>query len=655
MPLLDRASTASTEGPLEWSASGASGKVRDEFAVEADDLERKLRRLLYEGEYERSLSQYIAPEEHYTIDVATLDIDNSDTAHEHTKYHALTLRVSSFDKVRNLKERIKERAEDVRKKDPDRTAIEIAPTALRLMKVVSTDAAGKIVYKELSNDDATLEFYKLKDQDTLHLVKSVLFVRTRMNCNMKSKILDELFRERKKQVEELADVVRKDFENQGKDADMFKREEDRKHITDEVQEKQHDLYNDNTELTNTMKKVLDLLPKLGDEIGYPLRHESFKYDGQRRFTAARVSGIVATYGADPETVKKGRFATCSWDPDLQKAQESGDHHFAAIREWTLPDGYSTMYEAPKKEVVLCAKDNRWQQPLCLTWIPKNNILAAGLFDGTIVYFDPNSDGPVQYIGHNRKQDTEEEFLDLVLQRMEISQAETQEPITAVAAAPNNDNDHTLLVAGTMNGTLRLYVYNGKPHEFSLQLGGWSLVREISRCLNEDDPLALRHSESANHQARESTHQGVGRTDNPLWPFFGHEHVHSHSSAEEAHSDVVCSLVWLSDRKFVSASLDKRIFVWEVRWEVQSTDQGEHFWPSFYASGRKISLARREITDGAKTAHAAPITALIVGDKELIVRPELHASPVLFVSSSIRWLTVAGKCIGRRSTSKIVGL
>lgn len=105
------------------------------------------------------------------------------------------------------------------------------------------------------------------------VVQEVQLVRTRLNCNMMSKTLEKLLQDRKKQVTELAGVVKKDFEDAGTDADMQRRETMRKSLAKEIDRDEPETYNDNANLTEKMRKVLDLLPTVCRDLILCLRFE----------------------------------------------------------------------------------------------------------------------------------------------------------------------------------------------------------------------------------------------------------------------------------------------------------------------------------------------------------------------------------------------
>ena len=92
------------------------------------------------------------------------------------------------------------------------------------------------------------------------LIRKVQLIKTRLNCNMMSVTLEKLLQHRKKQVQELVDVVKKDFEQTGKDADMRSRDNERKELTSLIETDVAEQFNDNAYLTEKMREVLDLLP-----------------------------------------------------------------------------------------------------------------------------------------------------------------------------------------------------------------------------------------------------------------------------------------------------------------------------------------------------------------------------------------------------------
>lgn len=139
--------------------------------------------------------------------------------------------------------------------------------------------------------------------------------------------------------------------------------------------------------------------------------------------AARVSALIPIGRSDDQ---KGSFASCSWDPgDLRP---SGiEHPFtAAIRIWKLSDDKSKMYDGHARIVPLCPPENRWQQPLAMTWLSKHGQVAAGLFDGTVALVSPNASDAVRFFpapGSTDEAATEEG----------ATSAKRREPITALAA------------------------------------------------------------------------------------------------------------------------------------------------------------------------------------------------------------------------------
>ena len=105
-----------------------------------------------------------------------------------------------------------------------------------------------------------------------------------LNCNLQSKTIEDVLAFRQKQVLELADVVqrglRQDIMREHSDTTfryceiLRERERILQEAATNIKRADADIYNDNERFTTEMKKLLDLVPKPGMEIGRLAGHLS---------------------------------------------------------------------------------------------------------------------------------------------------------------------------------------------------------------------------------------------------------------------------------------------------------------------------------------------------------------------------------------------
>ena len=405
--------------------------------------------------------------------------------------------------------------------------------------------------------------------------RKVQLIRTRLNCNMLSVTLEKLLQHRKKQVQELVEVVQKDFEEAGKDADMHKREETRKNLTQLITDDPPEQFNDNAHLTERMREVLNLLPTFGDQIGRELQHES------------HLSGLV-TIGGDSN--QDGCFATCSWAASGKKDS------FGAVRVWKL--NKDKMYDREERTVSLCTAENRWQQPLSITWLFNHRQLAVGLFDGTIALIPVNtvsgqpSSATERFVGNDSRG------------------TNTDRPITAIAAQPVGASTDQLLVAGTMSGELLLF-----SHEVTSakQSSSGEILAQPTLVLR-DSKTGCREQEVHNQDWQRHNKNGNSNdTSNPMYhhPPEGESLAHTHHhEARDGHFDAVRMLSWVNQELVVSGSFDRRLLVWRVDpTTTKLSIAGKLFDPDLHRSRRKdMSMKSTIDLSSSHDSEQSPVAA-----------------------------------------------
>lgn len=165
-------------------------------------------------------------------------------------------------------------------------------------------------------------------------------VTVRLNCNMISMTIEKLLSLRKAQVEELVEVVQKDLSRHDDAYDIPIRMQKIDRLGEQARETSQETFNDNANFSDSLAEVLDLMPKVGDEIILKDDHSGPVY------------GLVPSGDA-------GGFISTSWD--------------GTARQWKLnPDLNYTSGDALKLPAA----------SLCVAYTGPSQ-LASGQFDGNV--------------------------------------------------------------------------------------------------------------------------------------------------------------------------------------------------------------------------------------------------------------------------------
>jgi WD40 repeat protein len=217
-------------------------------------------------------------------------------------------------------------------------------------------------------------------------------VKVRLSCNMLSATVEKLLGTRKKQVEELISIVQKDLARQvGTAADMTKRQQSVEALTGGVVAALPLRFIENGFMTQQISSVMELLPKLGDQIEV------------LQFHSGEVYGLV-------NTDTDGSFASCAWDGrvvywTLSETQQYRRHGGSELQHSSQSlalacmgssqlvtgrlDGSVTTCSLTQFEgsVELCTFPRTSRSGIAALAARSKSMLAAGTFDGAIEIWD----------------------------------------------------------------------------------------------------------------------------------------------------------------------------------------------------------------------------------------------------------------------------
>ena len=404
-------------------------------------------------------------------------------------------------------------------------------------------------------------------------------LKIRLNCNLISSTIEKLLAVRKKQVEELAQIVEKDIETQKKHidaADIDRRQDELETTKTNVTRHPAAAFNDNSFLIEKMDRVLGLLPKVGDEIEVLKNHR------------LEVFGLVAL--ATKESGINQGFASSSWDGTVLLWQLNRQNQYVQHGQLVL-EGES----------------------LALTCIdPKTCRLASGQFDGSIKIQTCSSNPSGETIDVSTAAASSstrplEERVSLVTRRNQGRH--TRAPITAlgvmhqppraiIGARGQPLGYQQLLASGSMDG--EICVWDISTNREVASIGG---AKYSSQQQDEGGDAGLNTSLSSS--PREDSPAGRSLTSRT-----GSLYTSSDLSdvdAGDGHKRTVRALLWLTIQgqpKLISCSFDRTICIWGIAS------------PSSTTATTGITLERTLVDNSCLhcaaegTAHRGAVTSLV---------------------------------------------
>lgn len=143
-------------------------------------------------------------------------------------------------------------------------------------------------------------------------------VTVRLNCNLLSMTIEKLLAVRKKQVRELAEIVKKDIVKHEEDPDIRKRIWKLEDVQEGIEVEASRRFNDNAYFSHSVNEVMDVMPKLGDEVAILSAH----------------SGDI--YGLALTNASTGEFASSSWDGTTRLWSLNDDKEYSCSEPTALP-------------------------------------------------------------------------------------------------------------------------------------------------------------------------------------------------------------------------------------------------------------------------------------------------------------------------------
>lgn len=436
-------------------------------------------------------------------------------------------------------------------------------------------------------------------------------LKIRLNCNLVSSTIEKLLSVRKKQVEELAQVVEKDIDTQKKhiDAADIDRRQDKLATAKLLVEKQSaSAFNDNAFLIEKMDLVLGLLPKLGDEIEVLKNHRLEVFGlAALSYSAEGSSAAVGSIRGGTNHLEQG-FASSSWD--------------GTVLLWELND--RNQYVQRGQPLAL------GRESLVLTCIdPYTCRLASGQFDGSVMIqtCDSTLDGGMGTVGTDGSTGGVGERVNLVTERNKARH--TRSPITALAMLrePPSSNWPQLLASGSMDGEICLW--DSTNNRELATVGG---ARYSSQQQQNTDGTGggMDVSSSSSSSPRDDG------SPNPLGRSFISRTGSMHSSASGppdvvGHTRTVRALLWLTingQPKLISCSFDRQICVWGISSTVVVGTGNTH---SIMLEHTLIDYSCHHCAD-EMVSHQGAVTSLV----------EVNLAHVPGVSSSLRLVASASE-------------